>query len=85
MVTLDDAIRRGHPVTGETPMFPIKVDPRWYDTYWNSDRPQLKRRPLAGSVVRFAVLVGLLAGSGAALSYLQYHRAAGSAQDWEQE
>jgi hypothetical protein len=66
-------------------MFPIKVDPRWYDTYWNSDRPQPKRRPLAGSVVRFALLIGMLAGGGAALSYLQSHSVAGSAHDWEQE
>jgi hypothetical protein len=66
-------------------MFPVKVDPGWYDAYWNSDRPQPKRKSLAGGLVRFAVLVGLLASSGVALGWFELHGNAGRPQSWEQE
>ena len=51
-------------------MFPF-VDPGWYERYWLSERPRPKRRSLPRSLARFAVLAGLLAGSGLALS--QFH------------
>jgi hypothetical protein len=72
-------------------MLPHDVDPGWYDAYWWTDRPRKKRRSLAGSLARFAVLIVLLAGGGMALSYFHVHSAASAAsaasgaQDWEQE
>ncbi len=49
-------------------MFPF-VDPGWYEEYWYSNRPRPKRRRLSSSFARFAVLVGLLLGSGLALKH----------------
>ena len=49
-------------------MFPLKVDPGWYGDHWYSARPRKQRKVLSASLGRFAVLVLLLAGSGAVLS-----------------
>ena len=66
-------------------MFHLEVDPDWYEKYWFSDRPAPRRRPFAGSLTKFAMLVALLAGGGAVLGH--YHASHGAAgfQDWEQE
>jgi hypothetical protein len=66
-------------------MFPLVVNPGWYDAYWFSDRPQPERRSLSGSLARFAVLVVLLAGSGLVLEHFHDQHAAGGYQDWEVE
>ena len=42
-------------------MFPLQVDPKWYENYWYSNRPRPRRRSFGGSLARFAMLVGLLA------------------------
>lgn len=44
-------------------MFPF-VDPGWYEDYWYSNRPRVKRRSFSRSLTRFAVLVVLLVGGG---------------------
>jgi hypothetical protein len=64
-------------------MFPFHVDPRWYDEYWLNDRPRPPPAQLPGRLLRLAVLVALLVGSGLALSHV--HRDAAGYQDWEQE
>ena len=67
-------------------MFPFEVDPGWYENYWLSERPRPRRRSFSGSLARFAVLAGLLAGSGLALSHFQHPSDVSSGlQDWEQE
>jgi hypothetical protein len=66
-------------------MFPVEVDPAWYDKYWYSNRPRRQRRYLSGAMARFAVLVVLLAGSGVALSYFEAQSSAVGGQDWERE
>lgn len=66
-------------------MFPFEVDPRWYENYWLSDRPQPKRRSFSGNLARFAVVVALIVGGGAVLSHYHAGHGASSYQDWEQE
>ena len=44
-------------------MFPLEVDPGWYEKYWLSEQPRPKRRPFARHLARFAVVVVLLAGT----------------------
>ena len=66
-------------------MFPVEVDPGWYERYWLSERPQSRKRPVAGHLARFAVVVVLLAGGGAVLSHFHANHAGSGYQDWEQE
>jgi hypothetical protein len=66
-------------------MFPVNVDPGWYEKYWLSERP--KPRPRSGYrlLKRVAVVVVLLAGGGAVLSHLHAHHGGDAYPDWEQE
>jgi hypothetical protein len=66
-------------------MFPLKVDPGWYDDQWYGGRPRKQRKVLSASLGRFAVLGLLLAGSGVVLSHVNDQRDASGYQDWEQE
>jgi hypothetical protein len=66
-------------------MFPLQVDPKWYENYWYSDRPRPRRRSFGGSVARFAMLVGLLAGGGLVLSHLHHQNNMDGYAPWEQE
>jgi hypothetical protein len=66
-------------------MWPIQVDPSWYERFWLTDSPRPRRRPLGRHVARLAVAVALLAGGSAVLSYLDAHHDASGFQDWEQE
>ena len=66
-------------------MFPFDVDPDWYDRYWMTDRPQPRRRSFSRSLTRFAVVVVLMAGGGAALSHFYPDHGAAHYQGWEQE
>ncbi len=66
-------------------MFPLQVDPGWYEKYWLSDRPQPKRRSFSANLARFAVVVALIAGFGAVLNHHHADRGASGYQDWEQE
>ena len=66
-------------------MFPLNVDPGWYEKYWLSERPQPKRRSIARHLARVAVVIVLLAGGGAVLSHFHAHHDGGGYQDWEQE
>jgi hypothetical protein len=50
-------------------MFPIKVDPKWYDNYWLSDQPRSKRRAFSKMAALLAAMVILLAGGGLKLIY----------------
>jgi hypothetical protein len=45
-------------------MFPLEVDPGWYDKYWLNDRPGPKRRPFSMSVTWFAAISGAFRGWG---------------------
>lgn len=67
-------------------MFPLQVDPGWYEKYWLTDRPPRKRASLARGLTRVAVVVAVFTLGGAVL----HHYAAGhydwsGYQDWEQE
>jgi len=64
-------------------MFPLQVDPRWYEIYWYTDRPRPKRRAFSSSLARLAVLVALLSGSGAVLSHFHAQSSASTHQDRE--
>jgi hypothetical protein len=66
-------------------MFPIDVDPGWYDKYWLSDPPKPKRRPFDRPLARFAVVAALLAGGGVVLSEFHVDHDGSGYQDWEQE
>ena len=66
-------------------MFPIDVDPGWYDKYWLSDPPKPKRRPFNRPLARFAVVAALLAGGGVVLSEFHVDHDGSGYQDWEQE
>ena len=66
-------------------MWPLQVDPSWYDRYWLTDSPPARRRPLARQVALLAVAVAVLSGGGAALRYLDSHHDASGYQSWEQE
>jgi hypothetical protein len=66
-------------------MFPLQVDPAWYEKFWLSERPQPKQRPFARNLARFAVVVALLAGGGAVWSHFHADTNGGGYQDWEQE
>ena len=50
---------------------PFNVDPEWYENYWFGARPRPKRRTFGRSMMRFTVLVALVAGGGVLLS--QFH------------
>ncbi len=66
-------------------MFPVQVDPGWYDKYWLSDPPKPKQRPLGRHVARLAVVAALLAGGGVVLSEFHAGHDGSGYQDWEQE
>jgi hypothetical protein len=70
---------------GATAMFPVQVDPGWYDKYWLSEVPKPKRRPFGRHLARFAVLAALLAGGGVVLSEFHADHDGSGYQDWEQE
>jgi len=67
-------------------MFPLQVDPRWYEKYWLTDRPPRKRASLARGLTRVAVVVALFALGGAVLNHFAASHGDWSGyQDWEQE
>jgi hypothetical protein len=66
-------------------MFPLLVDPSWYENHWYGDRTPPRRRAVSRGLARFALLVVLLAGGGAVLSSVHVQRDAPGYQDWEME
>ena len=53
--------------------------------YWYSNWPRPRRRSFGGSLARFAMLVGLLAGGGLVLSHLHHQNNMDGYAPWEQE
>jgi hypothetical protein len=66
-------------------MFRYEVDPDWYEKYWFSDRPPVRRRPFSASLARFGVVVALVVGGSAMLSHYHANDVWHGYQDWEHE
>jgi hypothetical protein len=66
-------------------MFPLQVDPNWYENHWYGSRSPPRRRKVSRGVARFALLVVLLAGGGAVLGSVHIQHDAPGYQDWEME
>ena len=67
-------------------MFPLNVDPGWYEKYWLTDRPPRKRVAVARRLARVAVVVALFAFGGAVLNhFVAGHDDWSGYQDWEHE
>jgi hypothetical protein len=66
-------------------MFPLLVDPGWYESYWYGDRPPPRRRSVSPGLARLALLVVLLAGSGLVMASVHVQHDAPGYQDWEME
>lgn len=49
---------------------PFAVNPRWYESYWLTNRRQPSRKPFARELRRLSMVVALLAGGGAVLGFL---------------
>lgn len=66
-------------------MFPLQVDPHWYEDYWYGDRTPPRRRTAFRGLARFTLLVVLLAGGSAVLGSVHVQHDAPGYQDWEIE
>ena len=66
-------------------MFPLAIDPDWYEGYWLTDRPHPARRSFARGIAGIALLIGFLVGGNVLFSSLHNGQQASTYQDWEQE